>query len=938
MQDNSMKALNATSYLSGGNAAYIEALYEIYLKDPYSVPQEWRNFFESLPKVANIGTTDISHADIRDYFLNLAKQPRNISIPVRDDIIHERKQFDVERLIDAYRRFGHLAAKIDPLKSSRPEVPELELDKYNLSESDFLNQFRAESLMGSPKSSLKDIYIKLSQVYTGTMGAEYMYISDHQEVTWIQNYLEKQGSPNFKLSADEKKHTLKLLTSAEGLERYLGHRFVGQKRFSLEGGDSFIPLLDAIIQQSSVHQVKETVIGMAHRGRLNVLLNIMGQSPEELFQEFEGRKDYGLTSGDVKYHLGFSSDVGTLGGVMHLSLAFNPSHLEVISSVVMGSVRARQDGYADTIREQILPIQVHGDAAFAGQGIIMETLNMSQTDAYSVGGAIHIVVNNQVGFTTSNPRDARSSLYCTDIAKMINAPVFHVNGDDPETVVFVSRLAADYRQQFHKDIVIDLVCYRLHGHNEADEPSATQPIMYQKIRRQASVREKYAQKLINEGVINEDEANALVMQYRQALDRGQQIIVNLQPNPNRKIYSWSQFVGNEANIVVDTSVELKTLKELGKKLEKLPEDFELQRQVGNMMQAREQMTEGKLPLDWGYAEIMAYATLLNQGYSIRLTGQDTRRSTFGHRHAALYDQKTGAIYEPLCHLDENQPSFQVYDSLLSEFGVLGFEYGYSKTQPNTLVLWEAQFGDFANSAQVIIDQFISSGWQKWKQLSGLVMLLPHGYEGMGPEHSSARLERYLQLCAQHNIQVCVPTTPSQIFHLLRRQVVRPLRFPLIVMTPKSLLRHKLAVSTLEDLSAGKFQLLIPETDKLKAEEVRKIILCSGKVYYDLLIKRRENNIKDIAIVRIEQLYPFPYEEARNILYKYNKAKQVVWCQEEPKNQGAWFITRDRLLACLENGQELTYAGRPPSAAPAAGYPALHKKQQIKLVDEALKRP
>lgn len=935
MQDNSMKALRATSYLSGGNASYIEELYEIYLKDPDAVPLEWQNFFESLPSISNMGTTDVSHADIRNYFLQLAKHPRSLQMPSSTDVLKERKQVQVDKLIEAYRTYGHLAAKLDPLGTPRPEVPELQLSRYNLSEADFKQTFHAESLMETSSSSLKDIYSKLRKVYTETIGAEYMYIRNQDEVKWIQDYLENVR-PRLALSAEKKQQVLKLLTAADGLERYLGTRFVGQKRFSLEGGDALIPILDEIIQRSNSEGVKEAVIGMAHRGRLNVLLNVMGQSPEELFKEFEGRRDYGLTSGDVKYHLGFSSDVATPSGVIHLSLAFNPSHLEVISSVVMGAVRAKQDRYHDKTGRDILPIQIHGDAAFAGQGIVMETLNMSQTDAYRVGGSLHIVINNQIGFTTSNPRDARSSLYCTDVAKMIEAPVFHVNGDDPDACVFLAQLATDYRQKFKKDVVIDFVCYRRHGHNEADEPSATQPIMYHKIRRQPSVRELYANKLIAEGTITEQAAKALMETYREALDQGQQIIVNLVPNPNRKTDNWSKFIDKDTHVVVDTSVDKATLVELGKSILTLPEGFELQRQVGNMMEARAQMIDDQHPIDWGYGETLAYATLLHQGYSVRITGQDCRRGTFGHRHAALYDQKTGEMYVPLAHIDKQGASFQVYDSLLSEEGVLGFEYGYAKTQPNTLVEWEAQFGDFANGAQVVMDQFISSGWQKWKQLSGLVMLLPHGYEGMGPEHSSARLERYLQLCAQHNMQVCVPTTPAQIFHLLRRQVVRPLRLPLIVMTPKSLLRHKLAVSTLDDLAKGKFQLVIPEIDNIKADKVRKVVLCSGKVYYDLLLKRREDNLNDIALIRIEQLYPFPYEELQTVLAKYKKTKEIVWCQEEPKNQGAWFITRDRLLACLLPGQELTYAGRPPSAAAAAGYPALHKKQQMELVNDALK--
>jgi 2-oxoglutarate dehydrogenase E1 component len=934
MQDNSIKTLQATSYLSDGNAAYIEELYETYLKDPKALPAEWQRFFESLPSVSDMVTLDVSHADIRNYFLQLAKKPRSLQIQVGPDVLKERKQISVEELIDAYRRYGHLAAKIDPLGSQRPEVPELQLNHYNLNERDEELMFRADSLLGTQQASLKEIYAKLRSVYTDTIGAEYRYIRNPEEVEWIQHYIEN-GRTNLKLTVKDKQQVLNLLTAAEGLERYLGNRFVGQKRFSLEGGEALIPLLNEIIQRSGKVGIKEVVIGMAHRGRLNVLLNIIGQSPEELFQEFEGRKDYGLTSGDVKYHLGFSSDVATQGGAVHLSLAFNPSHLEVISSVVMGSVRARQDRYHDPLGDYVLPIQIHGDAAFAGQGIVMETLSMSQTKAYYIGGAIHIVINNQIGFTT-NPEDARSSLYCTDIAKMIEAPIFHVNGDDPEAVVFLGKLATDYRQKFHKDIVIDFVCYRKHGHNEADEPSATQPIMYQKIKKHPSTREIYATQLIKEGIISENDAKELIDKYREALDLGKQIIVNLTPNPNRKSNNWSQFISPEPSVMADTAFDKETILKLARQMEHLPQDFELQRQVGNMMEARAQMTKGNIPIDWGYAESMAYATLLSQGYPVRITGQDSCRGTFGHRHAVLYDQKMGKRYIPLSHLGKDQAPFWVYDSLLSEEAVVGFEYGYAKTQPNTLVIWEAQFGDFANGAQVIIDQFISSGWQKWRQLSGLVMLLPHSYEGMGPEHSSARLERYLQLCAQHNMQVCIPTTPAQIFHLLRRQIIRPLRLPLIVMTPKSLLRHKLAVSSLDDLSRGKFQLVIPEIDEIQADKVRKVVLCSGKVYYDLLAKRREENKNDIALIRIEQLYPFPYEELQAVLASYKEAREIVWCQEEPKNQGAWFISYDRIVACLQKGQQLTYVGRPPSAAPAAGYPALHKKQQVELVADALK--
>jgi 2-oxoglutarate dehydrogenase E1 component len=931
MQNNSMKSLRATSYLFGANAAYMEELYESYLKDPGIVPKEWQIFFESLPHLSDTGTTDISHAEIREYFSRLARQPRSLQMPISADLLKERKQINIEKLVDAYRYFGHLASKIDPLGSERAGVPELELSQYNLSQTDYDTLFKAQFLMGRPQSSLRDIYTKLKDTYTRTIGAEYKYIHNQEEMEWLQHYLENLRPKQ--LPWEKKQRILNLLAAAEYLEKYLGNRFVGQKRFSLEGADVLIPLLTEVIDCSAAKGMKEIIIGMAHRGRLNVLLNIMGQSPEELFHEFEGKKDYGLTSGDVKYHLGFSSNIMTPNGGMHLSLAFNPSHLEVISSVVMGSVRARQRRYDDQV-EKILPIQIHGDASLAGQGIVMETFNMSQTNAYHVGGSIHIVINNQLGFTTSNPKDARSSLYCTDIAKMIEAPVFHVNADDPEAVLFIGQLALDYRDQFKKDVVIDLVCYRRHGHNEADEPSATQPLMYQKIRKQPTVHERYAKTLVASGVITEQAVQDFIDKYREALDYGRQIVVDLAPNLNRPSGNWTRFISQDKDVVVETTVDKETLRVLGQKITQFPNGFDIQRQVGHIMDARVKMAAGEQPLDWGYAETMAYATLLDQGFSIRMSGQDCRRGTFGHRHAVLFDQHTNEPYAPLAQL-QNRSTFEIYDSLLSEFGVLGFEYGYAKAQPNTLVIWEAQFGDFANGAQVIIDQFISSGWQKWKQLNGLVMLLPHGYEGMGPEHSSARLERYLQLCAENNMQVCIPTTPAQIFHLLRRQIIRPLRLPLIVMTPKSLLRHKLAVSSLEDLAISKFQLVIPEIDDVESDKVRRCVLCSGKVYYDLLQHRRDQKIDDIAIIRIEQLYPFPYDELKRELGKYNRAKEIVWCQEEPNNQGAWFIIYDRLLACCGEGQKLIYAGRPPSAAAAAGYPTLHKKQQIALVNDAI---
>lgn len=931
--ENNFQTWQASSYLSGGNATYLEELYEAYLKDPESVTPPWRNYFQSLPKINGAEASDVSHEDIRNYFANLVKKPSAVVASVSADALTERKQYQVEMLIDAYRYWGHLAAKIDPLGEGRPTVPQLELNYHNLSRADFDFQFRAPDLMGTPTSSLGDIWTTLQNIYCNTIGFEYMYILDQKEVQWLKQRIER-NRPNF--SVEEKKRILQQLTATDGLERYLGTKYVGQKRFSLEGGDSLIPMLQKIVYQGSQAGLKGIAMGMPHRGRLNVLLNVIGQSPEELFQEFEGRKDYGMTSGDVKYHLGFSSDVKTPHGQIHLSMAFNPSHLEIVSPVIEGTVRAHQDHNHDTARNHFMPLIMHGDAAFAGQGVNMETMNMAQLRGYNVGGSIHIVVNNQVGFTT-DVEDARSTLYCTDIAKMMDVPALHVNGDDAEAVVFVAQLALEYRMMFHKDIVIDLVCFRRLGHNEADEPAATQPLMYQKIRQHPTNREIYAQQLIAENVITAEEAQEMVDQYRDALDKGHQI-VPIVPGGLAQEYAanWTPYIGQEWNAGVDTAISEDKLNKISKELDKLPKDFELQRQVGLVIAARSKMRKGEVPIDWGYAETLAYASLLTEGYPVRLSGQDSGRGTFAHRHAVLHNQKTGEVYLPLQHLSKTQARFEVYDSLLSEEAVSGFEYGYASTDPTVLTIWELQYGDFANGAQVVIDQFISSGEQKWKRLCGLVVFLPHGYEGAGPEHSSARLERYLQLCAENNMQVCVPTTPAQMFHMLRRQMLRPYRKPLIVMTPKSILRHKLSVSTLEDLTTGKFQLIIPEIDDIKPAKTRRIILCSGKVYYDLLMKRRENNQSDIAIIRIEQLYPFPYDELRTQIDRYTNTKDIVWCQEEPQNQGAWYIIRDRIQECLHKGHSLTYVGRKASAAPAVGYSSLHQKQQAAVVDEALK--
>ncbi len=928
----------ATTALSGGNAAYVEDLYEQYLQDPASVEATWRLYFSQLK--AGVGG-ETAHSGIRESLAARLQRPpaagRGIPNAPSDA---SAKQGAVSRLIQVYANRGHLVAKLDPLglqERAQPYV--LDLEYFGLSAADLDTEFftgsRNTAIPG--RATLRRILADLKFIYTETIGAEFAHVSNTDERLWLQDSFQVARMQR-RFSADEKKNILWQLTAAEGLERYLHTKYVGQKRFSLEGADSLIPLLDDLVQQGGGAGVEEAIIGMAHRGRLNVLVNLLGKSPKDLFSEFEGQYDLAKLrgSGDVKYHKGFSSDLKTGSGNVHVALAFNPSHLEVVNAVVEGSVRARQERRGDARGDKVLPVQIHGDAAFAGQGVVMETLQLSQARGFYTGGSVHIIVNNQVGFTTSDPRDARSTLYCSDVAKMIEAPIFHVNADDPEAVCFVVRFALDYRMKFHKDVVIDLVCYRRHGHNEADEPAATQPLMYQVIRKKPTVRQLYADKLTGEGVLTAAEAAAMMEQYRNGLDEGKpQARAALGLIGNKYTVDWSEYLGADWSEPIRTAVDMGRLRALGKAITTYPSDWTLHPRVLAIMQARERMVAGDLALDWGCAENLAYASLVQEGYPIRLTGQDSGRGTFFHRHAVLHDQATGRTYAPLQHLATNQPTFTVIDSVLSEEAVMGFEYGFSTTEPHCLTIWEGQFGDFCNGAQVIIDQFISSGEAKWGRLSGITLFLPHGYEGQGPEHSSARLERFLQLCAEFNMQVCVPSTPAQMFHMLRRQIVRPLRKPLIVMTPKSLLRHPLSVSRLEELAGGAFYSVIDEIDDIKPSAVTRIVLCSGKVYFDLLKSRREVKTESVAIVRIEQLYPFPSEEYEAILRKYSNAREIVWCQEEPQNQGSWYQIRHRLQAKLGPKHELLYAGRAGAAAPATGIAALHDQQQKNLVTAAL---
>lgn len=937
----SLRALLDSTPLGAGNAPYVESLYEQFLTDPASVEPKWREYFSGLLAGAR---NETAHGPIRDA---LAKRARDIRVtqsaaaPTATANDASAKQGAVSRLVQVYANRGHLLADIDPLGLMRRPVPEvLELRYFGLSDADLDTEFYTGSRSDAiaKRMKLRDMIAQLRHIYCGTIGAEFAHVSDSKERLWLQNRFQ-DGRIQQRFSVEERKTFLRHLTAAEGLEQYLATKYPAQKRFSLEGGDALIPMLDDLIQQGGERGVQEMIIGMAHRGRLNVLVNVVGKSPQALFSEFEGIYDtnHMQGSGDVKYHKGFSTDIRTPAGNVHVALAFNPSHLEVVNPVVEGSVRARQQRSNDVTGEKAIPILIHGDAAFAGQGVVMETLQLSQARGFYTGGTVHIIINNQVGFTISDPRDARSTLYCSDVAKIIEAPIFHVNGDDPEAVLFVTRLALDYRMTFHKDAVIDLVCYRRRGHNEADEPAATQPVMYQTIRGQATTRQKYAEQLAREGVLTIEEADAMVDQYRRTLDEGKSTTQHaLGMIGNKHTVDWTKYHNVDWNERVATGVRIEKLRELGAKLTTFPSNFTLHRQVANVVQNREKMTAGQIPLDWGFAETLAYATLLTEGYEVRLTGQDSGRGTFFHRHAVWHDQGKGETFVPLEHLAPSQPRFTVIDSLLSEEAVMGFEYGFSTTEPNCLTIWEGQFGDFGNGAQVIIDQFISSGEAKWGRLCGLTLFLPHGYEGQGPEHSSARLERFLQLCAENNMQVVVPSSPAQMFHLLRRQMLQPFRKPLIVMTPKSLLRHKLSVSPLEDLTKGSFRNVIDEVDDIAPAKVTRVVFCSGKVYFDLLDSRRSDGIHNVAIVRIEQLYPFPAEEYAAIIRKYSNAREIVWCQEEPQNQGGWYQIRHRLQEPLPADHHLLYAGRAPAAAPATGIFKLHVEQQQGLVDAALR--
>ena len=920
------------------SAPYIEALYESFIQDPNSVSQDWKIYFETLPKNPD-DKKEVSHKDIIKKFKN-QRRKRSYSDKLVNNKSIDEKQIRVIQLIQSYRNRGHQRANLDPLGIRKTSICEdLDYEYHGLEKSDLDKKFNTDTLnINQDEASLEEIINSLKKIYCGTLGIEYNYITNTKERLWFQDRLEPNlGKVYFK--KEEKINLLKRLNATEGLAKFLSTRYPGMKRFGTEGAESLIPLVDSLIQNCSIFGAEQICLGMSHRGRLNLLVNVLGKSSKELFSEFE--EDYeleGASTGDVKYHQGFSSNILTPNGEVHVSLNNNPSHLEIVNPVIEGSVRARQERLGDKEKNLVIPILIHGDAAFSGQGVVMETLQMSQTRGYGVGGTIHVIVNNQIGFTTSDARDSRSTLYSTDVAKMIECPILHVNGDDPEMVVFAAKLACEYRYTFKKDIIIDMFCFRRRGHNEADEPSATQPLMYKKIKTHKSVRDQYQDKLITEGIISKDETLNFQKNYRNALEKGELVTENLGSTNEEKWFDWTPYLNRRWNEKTDTTFNQKKFNELGDIISSTPIDFDLQKQVSKILDDRKKMNSGEIPINWGFAENMAYATLLSEGYPIRFSGQDVRRGTFAHRHSVVHDQKDGTEYMPLVKIAEkNNTIIDIYDSLLSEEAVLGFEYGYSTAWPSGLVIWEAQFGDFANGAQVVIDQFIVSAEHKWQRLSGLVMLLPHGYEGQGPEHSSARLERYLQLCAHDNIQVCTPTTPAQIYHLLRLQTIRKMRRPLIVISPKSLLRNPMATSSLEELINGSFMPVIDDIIENR-EKIKKVILCSGKVFYDLIQKKKDLNSEEVAIVRIEQLYSFPYDELELILRKYNNSIKFIWCQEEPANQGAWFSHRHRIQRVLDrfSKNQIKLISRPSASAPAVGLNKLHRKQQENLINEAFK--
>ena len=931
------------SYLFGSNAPYIEELYEEFLNNPDSVEEYWRQYFSELAAQPGFAKRDVAHRPIQESFVKLAKS-RPIAVGTVDENML-KKQVGVLRLISAYRIQGVGAAQLDPLKRKPPiHIEGLDPKFHGLSDEDMAVKFNVgPGDFGGQyeKLTLSEILSKLKQTYCGSVGIEYMHITNRTERRWIRDYFESVSSTP-KYDSEQKLYILKQLTAAETLERYLQNKYVGQKRFGVEGGESSILALNYLVQNAGKDGVEEVIVGMAHRGRLNVLVNTLGKKPSDLFAEFEGRAEIKLPSGDVKYHTGFSSDIATPTGPIHVTLAFNPSHLEIVNPVVEGSSRAKQTRRGENGQKQVLPVLIHGDSAFIGLGVNQAVFNMSLTRGYTTGGTVHVVVNNQIGFTTSDTRDTRSTVYCTDIAKMVDAPIFHVNGDDPEAVCMVMQAAMDYRKTFHKDVVVDVVCYRKNGHNESDDPTLTQPMMYKAVAKHPGTRALYAEKLVQEGVVSQEQSDSYVQAYRDALDRGEHVEqTRLSDYTSKHSVDWTKYQGKDWREAVESGLSAEDIKRLADKFTYVPEGFGLHNTSKRLVENRKAMAAGEQNIDWGMAETIAYASMVTKGTGVRISGEDSGRGTFSHRQAVLHDQNRekwdAGIYIPLQHISDSQAPFTVIDSILNEEAVLAYEYGHACSAPDMLTIWEAQFGDFANGAQVAIDQFISSGETKWGRLCGLTVILPHGYDGQGPEHSSGRLERWLQLCAEHNMQVIMPSEASQMFHILRRQVLRTMRRPLIIFMSKRLLRFKDATSPLENFLEGTtFRPVIGDTvQRADNGKVKRVILCAGQVYYDLTAGRVERGLEEeVAIVRAEQLYPFPYAEAEAELAKYPNATEIMWAQEEPKNQGAWYQTRHRLEALAKEGQKLIYAGRPASASPAVGYGSKHAAQLKQLVEDA----
>lgn len=907
------------------NAPFVEELYQQYLANPETVDEEWREYFAHLANGA-------------------ASRPSSAKADDKITAVDIERHARVIQLIDAYRERGHLHATLDPLGiMPKRSHPELEAGYHGFTIEDLDKEFSIARLFGMPALTLRGILSTLREAYCGTVGVEYMHIQDPEQRRWIQERIEDKRK-HLVFTGDAKRCILEKLYAAEAFETFLHTKFVGHKRFSLEGAEAIVPLVDELIEHAATQGVEEIVIGMSHRGRLNMLVNILGKSYEKIFSEFEGNVDPStmMGSGDVKYHLGFSADHATRNGKsIHLTLTANPSHLEAVDPVVEGRVRAKQDRCADHERTRIVPLLLHGNAAFAGQGVVSETLNLSQLRGYTTGGTIHIIINNQIGFTT-DPEDGYSAPYTTDIAKSLQAPIFHVNGDDPEAVIRVALLALDYRQTFKRDVVLDMFCYRRHGHNEGDEPSFTQPRMYRAIKDHPHVAWLYREKLLDQNVLTAEEVKTIERSFRQRLQEARDTVKSSPYHaPSETLGGvWRGFARSHA-CQVDTRVRRDLLEAVARRLSAMPEDFTLNPKVEKLVRARTEAVLTNGTIDWGLAELLAYGTLVCEGIPVRLSGQDVERGTFSHRHAVLVDYDTGLRYSPLSNLREGQAPFSAFNSPLSEYAVMGFDFGYSLDSPEALVIWEAQFGDFANGAQIIIDQFLSCAESKWQRMSGLVLLLPHGHEGQGPEHSSARVERYLQLCAEDNMQVANCTTPAQIFHLLRRQMKRDFRKPLMVMTPKSLLRHKLAVSPVADFTDGRFHEVLderfasPTTVTVDTAKVTHVLCCSGKVYYDLLAERERRQRHDVAIVRLEQLYPFPVKQLQETFTWYSQAHDVVWVQEEPRNMGAWTFIHEHLPSLLQEKQTLRYAGRNPQASPAVGFQKVHQQEQSALIDLAL---